>query len=158
MQSVREHFEKDHDRLDGLLGAFQRMKLADFPEAKTNFKGFLFGLTRHIRWEEEVLFPLFERKTGMHDSGPTEVMRQEHVLIKERLDILHAKVRAGNPDCDLEVAALIDVLKAHNIKEERILYPAIDHGLEAGELAAVEKALEAIPEQTSCGCGHAHAH
>lgn len=157
MQSVNDTFEKDHDRLDGHFAEFQRLKRTDFPAAKANFKQFMFGLKRHIIWEEEILFPIFERATGMLDRGPTAVMRQEHVLIHERLDALHAKVRAGDPESDAEADALLGVLKDHNMKEEQILYPAIDQMLAPGQLESIEKAMAAVPEPT-CGCGHAHTH
>lgn len=157
MKSVSDCFEKDHDRLDGHFAEFQKLKRVDFPAAKGNFKQFMFGLKRHIVWEEETLFPIFERNTGMRDMGPTAVMRQEHVLIHERLDALHAKVRAGDAESDAEAEALLAVLKDHNMKEEQILYPAIDQMLVPGELEAVEKAMAAVPEPT-CGCGHEHAH
>ncbi|TPW19463.1 MAG: hypothetical protein FD126_2661 [Elusimicrobia bacterium] len=158
MKSVFDSFEKDHDRLDAHFGEFQRLKRTDFPAAKADFKAFMFGLRRHIVWEEEILFPVFEKATGMRDAGPTAVMRHEHVLIKLRLDALHEKVRAADPDCDAEAQALLAVLKDHNMKEEQILYPAIDRMLAPGELAAVESAMAAIPEQQGCGCGHANAH
>ena len=155
MKSVSDHFEKDHDRLDGHFAEFQKLKRADFPAAKANFKQFMFGLKRHIVWEEEILFPLFERKTGMTDGGPTAVMRHEHGLILARLDALHAKVRAGDPESDAEADALLAVLKDHNVKEEQILYPGIDRLLASGELEDIEKAMSGVPEPT-CGCGHEH--
>ena len=157
MTGVHDCFAKDHDRLDGHFAEFQNLKRTDFPTAKANFKQFMFGLKRHIVWEEEILFPIFERNTGMRDMGPTAVMRQEHVLIHQRLDALHAKVRAADPESDAEAEALLAVLKDHNMKEEQILYPAIDQMLAPGELEAVEKAMAGVPEPT-CGCGHAHAH
>lgn len=152
MQSVQDYFEKDHDRLDGHFAEFQKLKRVDYPAAKANFKEFLTGLTRHIVWEEDVLFPLFERKTEMAEGGPTAVMRQEHRLIKGHLDALHDKVRAADPDSGAEERALLGVLKDHNVKEEQILYPAIDASLAPGELAAVEKAMAAIPAERYASC------
>lgn len=156
MQSVRDYFEKDHDRLDGLFGEFQRLKRTDYPAAKANFKEFLFGLTRHIVWEEDVLFPLFEKQTGMTQGGPTMVMRHEHRLIKGCLDALHEKVRIADPDSDAEERALLGILKEHNMKEEHVLYPEIDDGLAPGELAEVQKAMAAIPAERFACCCHAH--
>ena len=51
---------------------------------------FTCGLSRHINVEEGVLFPTFEQMTGM-TTGPTTVMRSEHVEIRrlmERADLL----------------------------------------------------------------------
>ncbi|MDE2291134.1 MAG: hemerythrin domain-containing protein [Elusimicrobia bacterium] len=118
---------------------------------------FLTGLSRHIVWEEEVLFPLFEEKTGM-TGGPTQVMRTEHRWIKDRLDAVHEKVRAADPGSDGEVEALLAVLGQHNMKEENILYPAIDAQLDAEGVAAVKKAMDSVPEERYACCCQAHAH
>jgi iron-sulfur cluster repair protein YtfE (RIC family) len=158
MESITAHFGADHDRLDGLFTEFQSLKRKDPAAAKEKFKGFLKGLTRHIVWEEDVLFPLFEKRTGMTDSGPTAVMRLEHRQIKVHLDAIHDKVRVADPESDAAEAALLQVLKEHNMKEERILYPAIDNGLDSGGLVSVQEAMDAIPEERYACCCHAHAH
>jgi hypothetical protein len=81
LQSIRTYFAEDHDRLDGLFASFRERKRFNYAEARLFFREFKFGLQRHIVWEEQILFPLFEQKTGMVHNGPTEVMRQEHRLI-----------------------------------------------------------------------------
>src|SRR5579884_3385315 len=68
--AVQTSFAHDHDRLDELLETYRRLKRVDFDQAKQAFREFKFGLQRHIIWEETVLFPLFEEKTGMRDRGP----------------------------------------------------------------------------------------
>ncbi len=156
MDSITKHFGDDHDRLDALFTEFQSLKRTDPAAAKQKFKGFLQGLTRHIVWEEDVLFPLFEERTGMKDSGPTAVMRLEHRQIKGHLDAIHDKVRAADPNSDEAEEALLEVLAAHNMKEERVLYPAIDQGLDKAALDAVQKAINAIPEERYACCCHAH--
>src|SRR5262245_65377049 len=110
VQTVMDKFAADHDRLDALLAEFRRLKRIDYPKAKENFKQFKFGLQRHIVWEEQILFPAFERHTGMRDMGPTAVMRAEHRQIGERLEAIHDKVRCADPDSDREEEALLQVL------------------------------------------------
>jgi len=78
-----DFYGHDHEELDDYLKQFQSLKRDYYAQAKPFFRKFKFGLQRHILWEEEIIFPIFESKTGMKDSGPTAVMRQEHVLIKE---------------------------------------------------------------------------
>ncbi len=154
MKSVMDHFAADHDRLDGLFSEFQSLKRKNPAAAKEKFKEFLKGLTRHIVWEEDVLFPLFERRTGMKDFGPTAVMREEHRQIKIHLDEIHAKVRVADPESAEAESALLGVLEGHNRKEEMILYPAIDDGLDKAGLAAAQKAMDSIPaERYACCCG-----
>jgi len=146
-KTVSAFFEQDHDRLDELFKTFQQLKRSDFPKAKEAFKEFKFGLQRHIVWEEDVLFPLWEKKTGMSESGPTPVMRHEHRQIGQQLEAIHGKVSEQNPDSDKEEQALLDLLGSHNRKEELRLYPAIDQvaGTEGQE--AILQSMKNIPEE-----------
>jgi iron-sulfur cluster repair protein YtfE (RIC family) len=153
--SIRTLFAEDHDRLDGLFAHYQERKRADYAEARPFFRAFKIGLQRHIVWEEQILFPLFEEKTGLHDTGPTEVMRREHRLIGERLEALHDRVRRQDPESDAEEQALREALGVHNEKEERALYPVLDRLLTDEEKRAVAEAMARLPEEAyrRC-CGH----
>lgn len=155
-EGVSHFYGHDHDDLDNSLKQFQTLKRVDFAQAKPFFRNFKFGLQRHILWEEEILFPIFESKTGMKISGPTAVMRQEHALIKDALEVLHLKVRQNNPDSDQEEKILIDLLRAHNQKEENILYPAIDQLTTPEEKKILFQKMEEVPEEryAACGCHH----
>jgi regulator of cell morphogenesis and NO signaling len=151
-REVTSELEHDHDRLDQLLDTYRRLKRSDFAAAKQAFKGFKMRLQRHVHWEEDVLFPLFEAKTGMHDRGPTLVMRAEHREIGRRLNALHDKVRAGDVDSEREEDALFETLFAHNQKEENVLYPALDRFLSAEEKAAAFKRMDEMPEEAYRTC------
>jgi regulator of cell morphogenesis and NO signaling len=155
--SIQSAFAADHDRLDGLLVRFQETKRSDYTAAREFFKEFKFGLQRHIVWEEQILFPLFEKKTGLTGVGPTAVMRLEHRRIGDCLEAVHKKVQKQDPDSDREEQELLQALAAHNEKEERVLYPALDSLLTDQERAEAFAAMEKVPEETykRC-CGHAH--
>ena len=146
-KTITEFFEQDHDRLDELFKTFQQSKRSDFPKAKEAFKEFKFGLQRHIVWEEDLLFPIWEQKTGMSDSGPTPVMRNEHRQIGRQLEAIHQKVADQNPDSDQEEQTLLDLLGSHNRKEERALYPAIDKVTSPEERETVFGSMKSIPEE-----------
>ena len=146
-KTISAFYEQDHDRLDELFKTFQKLKRSDFAMAKEAFKAFKFGLQRHIVWEEDVLFPLWEEKTGMSQGGPTFVMRAEHRQIGQQLEAIHDKVAEQNPDSDQEEQALLDLLGTHNMKEERVLYPAIDQLTSAEERATVFQNMKNIPEE-----------
>ncbi|MSR64180.1 MAG: hemerythrin domain-containing protein [Verrucomicrobiae bacterium] len=154
--SITDSYGHDHDRLDQLIATYQKLKRTDFARAKPNFREFKNGLYRHIQWEEDILFPLFEEKTGLRGSGPTEVMRIEHRQIIQLLEALHDKVRQHDPDSDREEQELLQVLGAHNQKEENILYPAIDQHINEGERHEVFERMEEVPVITACGCGCKH--
>ncbi len=153
-QTISKFFEQDHDRLDELFKTFQRLKRLDFVKAKEAFKDFKFGLQRHIVWEEDLLFPLWEEKTGMAEGGPTFVMRKEHRQIGGQLEAIHQKVAEQNPDSDQEEQALLTLLGSHNMKEERVLYPSIDEVTSREERETVFLNMKNIPEdryKVCCG-------
>ena len=87
LREVNEALSWDHDRLDDLESrAFKARERGDFSEAKALYAVFAFGLRRHIRFEEEILFPEFESRLGLSSAmGPSAVMRDEHREILECL-------------------------------------------------------------------------
>ena len=149
-------YAEDHDRLDELFKTFQTSKRSDFAKAKEAYKEFKVGLQRHIVWEEELLFPMWEEKTGMIEDGPTPVMRFEHEQIKQLLDAIHRKVESGDLNSDQEEQALLNLLGSHNRKEERALYPAIDNVISPDECTTIFNRMKTIPEDqyNSCCSGH----
>jgi len=124
---------KDHDRLEEIFRGFRNAKVADLEKGRALFAEFKEGLERHIFWEEEILFPLFESRTGMRDVGPTAVMRTEHQTIKEILRKIDDSLAARNVRTEELEKELLEVLGAHNDKEEHILYPWIDNTVTEGD-------------------------
>jgi iron-sulfur cluster repair protein YtfE (RIC family) len=153
--AISAFFEQDHDRLDALFQSFQTLKRHDVAKAKEAFKEFKVGLQRHIVWEEDLLFPLWEEKTGMSEGGPTFVMRAEHRRIGQYLEAIHDKVMEQNPESDEEEQALLNILGSHNMKEERVLYPSIDQVTSVEERETVFRSMKNIPEERyRVCCGH----
>jgi regulator of cell morphogenesis and NO signaling len=150
--TVHQYFTDDHRRLDDLIRTFQAEKRKDFARAKQAFREFLRGLQRHIVWEEEILFPSFEERSGMGSGGPTDVMRAEHRLITAALDELHERVRRADPECDAETERLVDLLSVHNRKEENVLYPMFDAAVDDAERTRLFQDMEEIPEEHYARC------
>jgi iron-sulfur cluster repair protein YtfE (RIC family) len=149
--SIAGYFEDDHARLDRRFKEFQDTKRTDFARAAAHFAEFKAGLERHIVWEEEILFPGFEDKTGMHHSGPTEVMRMEHRLIKQFLQAIAQKLARQDTDTEAEESGLRQTLGEHNRKEEQILYPAIDGMLNPAERARAFARMGVAPTGSHAG-------
>ncbi len=145
-RTISSMFDEDHDRLDELFKSFHLLKHTDSAKAQKAFVDFKTGLQRHMVWEEDVLFPLWEKKTGMTEGGPTFVMRQEHREIMEGLDAIDRKVQAQNPESDQEEQAFMDLLERHNMTEEEVLYAAIDRATSADERETVFQAMNKIPD------------
>ena len=104
-------------------------------------------MQRHIVWEEDILFPLWEKETGITEGGATSVMRAEHRQIEQQLEAIHQKVADQNPDSDQEEQGLLNLLGSHNMKEERVLYPGIDRVTSAGERETIFQSMKNIPEE-----------
>ncbi|MDF0650877.1 MAG: hemerythrin domain-containing protein [Nitrospira sp.] len=155
-KTIAAYYKEDHDRLDELFKIFQSSKRSYFAKAKETFKEFKVGLQRHTLWEEELLFPMWEKKTGMTEEGPTPVMRFEHGQIRQLLDAIHQEVEVQNLETDQDEQALINLLSSHNRKEERALYPAIDNVVGADEREKVFSNMNSIPEDRYNSCCSYH--
>jgi iron-sulfur cluster repair protein YtfE (RIC family) len=135
---ISEFMSRDHDRLDVFLAELCTKPAA--ARARELFARFDADLRAHIAWEEDILFPAFEEKTGMRQVGPTAVMRMEHAQIDQLLQDL--KLALETPTSSDAAQALVEVLSAHNGKEENVLYPALDSWLRDDEAAALLERIE----------------
>jgi hemerythrin len=63
---------RDHRRCDRLFAAVEEaVAEGDWARAAEIFRDFVQGMERHFRWEEELLFPAFEQRSGI-TGGPTD--------------------------------------------------------------------------------------
>ena len=147
-RTVTDFLGQDHRRLDGLMEETARLlSEGRAPEASRRFDEFRAGLLRHIRMEEEHLFPAFEQVTGIRGGGPTEVMRMEHARIKEVLDRIESCLRGERPESSGFLSlrtSLFAVLGPHNEKEEAVVYPMTDRALPPGARADLVRRMESI--------------
>jgi iron-sulfur cluster repair protein YtfE (RIC family) len=156
--TVSELLELDHRRLDRLLGqAIESVAGGAWDQAWDAFAVFDEGIEKHIRLEEQFLFPAFEDANGGF-AGPTEVMRAEHAEILRSAGTISSRIRAKR-DCLEELDSLTRLLSAHNLKEEQVLYPATERILEAlGQRDQLIQQMEAQREDPRfrklAGLGH----
>jgi len=140
--NLTEGLGDEHRRLrqvlDDLLRAAGEAKLE---AAATSFAALRRGLERIIAVKDEMVFPVFEERTGMRDSGPTITMRREHREIERRLGIIGDALSRQDPAAVVaqatELGALLD---DHGQREEDALYPTCDRLLGARERARVLRA------------------
>lgn len=146
LRGIDEALSWDHDRLDDLEArAFQARARGDYEKAGAVFATFAFGLRRHIRFEEELLFPEFETRLGLSSAmGPGAVMRDEHRAILECLGRIERSI--GDPDSLVDSArrALHAILGGHNLKEENIIYPGTDGAMSPSERDALVARIQAL--------------
>ena len=137
-ETITTYLSWDHDRLDiQLEQACRDARAGRFEEARAAYRRFQTGLERHMRIEEDLLFPLFEARSGI-SGGPTTVMRDEHRQIRRALKTMAEGLeRSDLRGFDEGVSFLNSVLPEHNAKEQHILYPTTDRLLSAAERATV---------------------
>ncbi|HWH68936.1 MAG TPA: hemerythrin domain-containing protein [Candidatus Sulfotelmatobacter sp.] len=140
--SIHQHYTADHQQLDALFHQFQSLKRTAPEQASSFFEQFKAGLERHIVWEEDILFPSFDRRFGHLQGGPTAVMRWEHQQIRHWLAALAGKLHQRDFNTADEELSLEAVLCPHNQKEEGILYPTIDQVVGEAERAEIFAAME----------------
>lgn len=130
LRTVTEYLETDHRRLDDLLARVDaELARRAVARARRIFGEFACGLERHMQAEEQVLFPVFERVTGMAP-GPVSVMTREHAMLREiSKSIGDALAREDVQAAESGVVSAADVLELHDMKEERVIYPQTDRAL-----------------------------
>jgi iron-sulfur cluster repair protein YtfE (RIC family) len=136
--TITAYLTWEHRRLGRLLddvAGFARE--GDWTPARAAYGEFECGVERHMRDEEEVLFPLFEARSGIVD-GPTGVLRAEHRQVRGSLVRMHDAVTGGDaPGFEEGRSFLHSVLPAHDAQEEHVLFPTIDRLLAPAERRAV---------------------
>jgi iron-sulfur cluster repair protein YtfE (RIC family) len=133
MDSIAEVLSQDHVVCDSLFAeAEASVSRGQWPQAEAGFEGFRRALDQHIASEEDDYFPAFEERTGMR-GGPTAVMRSEHEQMRGLVESLNEAVRARDADAYLGYSETLCILmRQHNLKEERILYPMLASVLDVG--------------------------
>jgi hemerythrin superfamily protein len=134
LDTISAYLSADHARLDGLLSETARcVEDERFVEARDAFVGFESALCRHHRLEEELLFPVFEVRSGISD-GPTVSLRLEHREIRHAVAQMRAALEADDAGGFRDAMRFLDALLTdHEAKEEHVLYPTTDLLLASGE-------------------------
>ncbi len=148
--TVSELLESEHRRIGDDLESFRRSLDRGEVEA-TAFERAASVLQRHIYLEEDILFPKVE-PLGL--AGPASVMAMEHGEISGNLLAIQDGIRQGADPALLQelFTTLTTVLDGHNLKEERILYPAADRLLaESGDSDILQTLKDAdLPSGWKC--------
>jgi regulator of cell morphogenesis and NO signaling len=144
-REVTEALVWDHARLDALeKTAFEARARGAMTLARVVFTEFAHGLRRHIDFEEQLLFPEFEVRCRLDvPDGPTAVMRAEHRAITAILLVMEKEIDDPAAAIEFSRAALRQIQHDHDLKEEQILYPALDRMLDEAEGDAMVARLQA---------------
>ncbi len=126
-----------HDRLGRLFEDHQFALIrGDLQDARRLLARFANGIRAHIRHEEDVLLPVYKERVKVTRVGDPETIRDEH----RQIDAALRKIEACTTELDREggtwegkVLHLLEeqyrfkqLLKHHNDREDRSLYPLLD--------------------------------
>ena len=144
MPRITDVMSTDHHRCDEIFAkAEEAISKGDWEQGAAAFQEFNDAMERHFTMEEGVLFPTFEQRTGM-TAGPTQVMRMEHMQMRQLFSDMADAVTEKNQDKYLGLSeTLLMVMQQHNTKEEQILYTMADQTLR-GDADEVLKQMGAI--------------
>jgi hemerythrin-like domain-containing protein len=110
------------DRLDRLATA---LRASNHNAAFDIYLAFDAEITRYVRGEERLLFPVLERFTSMPTTA-TRSMRSEHRSLRRLIDTLGELLARGDERAALDIVSkLRSVLLLHVAKEEWVLHPLL---------------------------------
>src|SRR5262245_11740661 len=144
--ALTDALEAVHHELNALEAqTFDALATGDIARAAISFRAFQRGAERHMRCEEELLFPVFEMRARLPHGGPTAVLRAEHGQIRDLLRDLAREIASGGSGAEGLRAALRGVVVDHQRKEETILYPWTERLLTEGEVDRLMAQADAFP-------------
>lgn len=132
--SIQQALAADHRRLQQLLDRLVTATWSGDPCAAGTGRELAAGLARHIRWEEEHLFPALLSDIPRDLRRSVDVLRADHHMLRELLDLVVSAL--SRPDFDRAKPLLEEFsyqMAGHDEDEERGALRDADRGLEGGE-------------------------
>ena len=112
----------DHGRLEVIYERLlEAYRLGDWNDVRAEWEIFEPALRAHMELEETQVFPSFREV----DPDEAEHLQWEHELLRSRLDVLGVNVEL-HAVTKLDAEELIERLRMHRVREERLLYPWVD--------------------------------
>ncbi len=138
MSATIEKLGEDHQHVLAQLAAVEN-RLAASVDAAADLAAYLDReVLVHFALEEEALFPILARHLPPA-GGPLAVMDAEHQEFRSLLGALRGAVRAGDGEQGRARARdLIELLRGHIAKEDRVLFPMARQMLSGDEQREVD--------------------
>jgi len=137
------------DRMAALCAQGQRLDTQAAAQALDFFREFADHC--HHAKEEDLLFPLMERKGFSRDHGPTGVMLHEHALGRRHVAAMAdavARAIAGNTDAETDFVsharAYSQLLRQHIAKEDHCLFPMADSAFSSADQRSLSDLFEKV--------------
>ena len=144
MSSIKNFLTQDHRDCDDTFATMEQQANSEgLSSAKSLYEKMSSEMEHHFQMEERVMFPAFEQKTGM-TQGPTEMMRMEHIQMRELIKEVGEALEADNKDRFFGLTeTMMIMVQQHNMKEEQMLYTMAQQHLSA-EAEQVITMMEAM--------------
>lgn len=173
MSHATNILRKEHDAilhmLDAALQSARQLERSQ-PVEPTLLNGLLeffqlFADKCHHGKEEELLFPLLEKKGMPRAGGPVGVMLHEHELgrsliaeMKAAAEVYSAGDIAGGPRWALAARKYADLLSHHIHKENEVLFVMAERMLSDAEQRELAEAFEKLEEEKMGAATHQRLH
>lgn len=130
-ETIQHFYNEDRESLEQLLADFDRVNGNDVAAAREIFAEYRNALERHIRWEEQCLYTVYEGIAG--PKSGLEFLRADHAEIRELAARLEQELEFGNANVSAMERLLKSALAPHHLKEELTLCPVLDEMLTSAE-------------------------
>jgi iron-sulfur cluster repair protein YtfE (RIC family) len=145
MKDVLKIMDRDHEELADMFTQFILNVNSNSEKSINIFSRLKQHLLKHFQWEEKVLFPLFEERTGTSGLDTIFVLKNEHLQINtmfiSKIELMLSE--SNYPEIALLAVGLEEMLSMHRQYENDIFYPWFDDSLDEAERIRVLKLLKA---------------
>jgi hemerythrin len=144
MKDVLKLMDQDHKELVTLFEQFLSRIKNNSDQSVEVFTKFKQNLLKHFQWEENILFPLFEERTGQEGLDTTFVLKNEHVQINTMFmnKIETILIEKKYSEITFLAIGLEEMLTMHRNFETDIFYPWFDDSLDNAERQRVLNILK----------------
>jgi len=141
--SVDILLSEDHESIDALFERYLASKESGPASALEAFKNYKAALLRHIKCEEDLVFPVLNRFPDEVASQEVPTLRQEHQIIVPLLMEVEGHLKDGS-DSGSSERRLFEELHEHNAREEMRVYGPLDRLLTETEKQSVANELKSL--------------
>lgn len=139
--SVEFLLSEDHPSIDRLYDEYLSEKRLNPAHALELFRKYKLTLLRHIKCEEDLIFPVLAQLPDEPCFQEVSILRDEHQSIVPLLMEVERALKERN-DSSASERKLFEELHEHNAREEMRVYGPLDRLLNEGQKQAVVDALK----------------
>ncbi len=140
--SIEILLSEDHQTIDRLYDEYLDVKLSRPAAAMDSFRKYKTSLLKHIKCEEDLVFPILLRFPTERACEEVFTLREEHQIIIPLLMEVEKQLARGG-DLAHSERRLFEELHEHNAREEMHVYGPLDRLLNEAEKQAVVAVLTA---------------